>query len=149
MKLQLQPITWREAKAFIEAHHRHHKAPQGWLFGCAVNDGDQVVGVVMVGRPVSRLRDDGYTAEVTRLCVLDGYPNACSMLYAAAWRAARALGYQRIGAYLLESEGGASVRAAGWREVAKTKGGSWDRPSRPRVDSAPIVRKTLFEMSNT
>jgi len=90
--LIVQPITFREACAFVGRHHRHHKPPQGWLFGCAANDGDRVVGVVMVGRPVARHLDNGWTAEVTRLCILDGARNVASMLYGAAWRAARALG---------------------------------------------------------
>lgn len=145
MSLTLQPITYRAACAFIKEHHRHHKPPQGWLFGAALSDGVKVVGVAMVGRPVARLRQDGFTAEVTRLCVLEGYPNACSMLYAACWRAARALGYVRLGTYILSSETGTSLKAAGWREIGATKGGSWDRPSRARRDQASTERKILWE----
>ena len=88
---------------------------------------------------------DGWTAEVTRLCALEGHPNACSMLYAAAWRACRALGYRRLITYTLASEHGGSVRAAGWREVGAAGGGSWSKPSRPRVDKAPLEQKTLWE----
>ena len=69
------------------------------------------MGVVIVGRPVSRYLDDGWTLEVNRLCT-DGSRNACSMLYGAAWRAARAMGYKRLITYILESECGASKRAA-------------------------------------
>lgn len=90
-KLHLQPISLREANAFVAKHHRHHKPPQGAKFAIGVNDGERVRGVVIVGRPVSRMLDDGYTAEVTRLCT-DGAYNACSMLYGAAWRAARGWG---------------------------------------------------------
>ena len=129
---------------FIAEHHRHHLPPQGWKFGIAVNDGSKIVGVVTVGRPVSRHKDDGFTAEVTRCCT-DGTRNACSILYAAAWRAARAMGYKRLITYILASETGTSLKASGWREIGRTKAGSWNSPSRPRVDKAPTTQKTLFE----
>ncbi len=96
--LMLQPITKAEADAFIRAHHRHHKPSIGWKFGMAVNDGERVVGVAQVGRPVSRHLDDGWTLEVTRVCT-DGTRHAASMLYGAAVRAGRALGYRRIISY--------------------------------------------------
>lgn len=101
--------------------------------------------MAIVGNPNARMLLDDYTAEVTRLCVLDGYPNACSMLYAACWRAARALGYRRLGTYTLPEEGGASLRAAGWRLVGEAGGGSWDRRQRPRVDRHPTQGKLRWE----
>jgi hypothetical protein len=140
----VQPITFKEACAFIRKHHRHHKPPTGWMFGCAVNDGEKVVGVATVGRPVARMLQDGYTLEVNRLCT-DGTPHVASKLYAACWRAAKALGYRRLITYTLASESGTSLRAAGWREVYRTKGGSWDTQSRPRVDTHPTEQKTLWE----
>lgn len=143
--MQLCPITLREARRFVDDHHRHHRAPQGGRFSIAAIDGDVVVGVVIVGRPVARNNDDGYTAEVTRLCVLDETPNACSMLYAAAWRACRAMGYRRLLTYTLAREPGTSLRAAGWREVGAIEGRSWNKPGRPRVDTHPIEQRTLWE----
>lgn len=142
--LSLQPITYREACDFIRTHHRHHVPPQGWLFGVAVNDGDKIVGVATIGRPVARRLDNGFTAEVTRLCT-DGTPHVASKLYAAARRAAFALGYKRVITYTLASESGISVRAAGWKEIGKAGGGSWNKPGRPRVDKAPTGQKTLWE----
>jgi len=147
MALALQPITYAEACEFIKRHHRHHLPPQGWKFGVAVNDGGKVVGVATVGRPVSRHRDDGWTLEVTRCCT-DGTRNAASMLYAAAWRATRAMGYRRLITYTLAEEPGVTLRAAGWREVGVTRGGSWNVKSRPRVDKHPTGRKTLWEVSD-
>lgn len=82
--LELIPMTLREANAFVEQHHRHHKPVVGHKFSIGVSDGEKVVGVAIVGRPVGRFLDDGWTLEVTRLCT-DGTHNACSMLYAAAW----------------------------------------------------------------
>lgn len=110
----------------------------------AANDGDRVVGVAVVGRPVARMLQDGYTAEVTRLCT-DGTPHVASKLYAACWRAARALGYRRLITYILDSEPGTSLVAAGWRLVGAAGGGSWDRKDRPRVDTHPIGQKQLWE----
>lgn len=144
MALELQPITFQEACEFIDMHHRHHLPPVGWKFGIACNDGEKVVGVVTVGRPVARHFDNGWTLEVTRCCT-DGTPNAASMLYGAAWRATRALGYKRLITYTLASESGTSVKAAGWRVVGEAGGGSWNCPSRPRVDKHPTGRKMLWE----
>lgn len=144
MSLELQPIDFKEATAFVQKHHRHHDASIGWKFGVAVNDGEKVVGVVMVGRPVARHLDNGWTLEVTRCCT-DGTPHACSMLYAAAWRATKAMGYKRLITYTLKEEAGTSLRAAGWHALYETTGGSWSCASRPRVDTHPLGQKTLWE----
>jgi hypothetical protein len=147
MTLELQPITYREACVFIEEYHRHHKPPQGHLFSIAINDGQRVVGVVMIGRPVARKLDDHWTAEVTRCCT-DGTPHVASKLYAAAWRAARAMGYRRMITYILQAEPGTSLIAAGWKELYSTPGRSWSVPSRPRVDTHPLGQKRLWEMTS-
>lgn len=144
MTLSLMPISYADACMFVAQHHRHHAAPQGHKFSIAVTDGTDVRGVVMVGRPVARHQDDGLTLEVTRCCT-DGAANACSMLYGAAWRATRALGYQRLITYTLASEQGASLRASGWRVVGQTTGGEWSRHSRPRPAVQQPGIKTLWE----
>ena len=133
-RLELQPVTFAEAADFVNRHHRHHIAPRGHRFCIGLNDGHGLVGVVIVGRPVARHLDDGWTAEVTRCCVLSTVPNACSKLYAAAWRAARAMGYRRIVTYTLASESGVAMSASGWRVLHQTKGRTWNCKSRPRTD---------------
>ena len=143
--LTLQPVTQREAFAFITEHHRHHKPPQGAKFTIGVSDGENVVGVIVVGRPVARMLDNGWTAEVTRCCT-DGTKHAASKLYAAAWRAARAMGCKRLITYTLDYEPGTCITAAGWRCVGETGGGSWHRDNRPRVQTAPTGQKTLWEI---
>lgn len=145
MKLALLPLTLSEARTFVREHHRHHRAPPGGLFAIGAGCGDQVIGVVIVGRPVARMISDDFTAEVTRLCT-DGTRNACSLLCGAAWRAARALGYRRLITYTLPEESGASLRAAGWRCIGAAGGGSWSRASRPRVDLHPLQRKLCWEV---
>ena len=148
MTLSLQPIAFAEAAAFVGLNHRHHRAPVGWKFGvAAVDETGKTVGVVMVGRPVARHADNGDTLEVLRCCT-DGTKNACSFLYATAWRATRAMGYHRLITYTLPQEGGASLRATGWRELYKTPGKSWNCPSRPREDHHPLGQKTLWEMAD-
>lgn len=107
----------------------------------------------MVGRPVARAYDDGWTAEVNRSCVLESARNANSMLYGAAWRAAKAMGYRRLITYTQEGESGASLRGAGWVEVASRPARkSWAdssvllRDSRDPVGSGGVQR-TLWEAS--
>jgi len=139
------PITLPDANAFVERHHRHHKRVVGHKFSIGAMQENELVGVVIVGRPVARMRDDGLTLEVTRLCT-DGTRNACSFLYGSAARAAFALGYRRIGTYTLASENGVSLRASGWRLIAERKGRSWDTPSRRRTDKHPTENKLLWEL---
>ena len=144
--MELTPIDFRSACNFIEQYHRHHKAPIGHKFSIgAIKDGN-IVGVVIVGRPIARGNDDGYTLEVTRCCS-DGTKNVCSFLYSAAWRAAKNLGYRRLITYILKSESGTSLRASGYKELYSIKGRSWNCLSRPRIDKHPVVDKTLFEIS--
>ena len=145
MMIELQPITFKEACEFIGLHHSHHLPPQGWKFGIAVNDGEKIVGVITIGRPVSRHLDDGWCLEVTRCCT-DGTKNVASKLYSAAWRAVKAMGYKRLITYTLEHEEGTSLVAAGWIKIYKTSGGSWNRESRPRIDNAPLGQKYLWEI---
>lgn len=146
-KLRAIPLNLDEANAFVARHHRHHKPVVGHKFSIGAALGEIIVGVVIVGRPVSRHRDDGMTLEVTRLCS-DGSPNACSFLYGAAARAAFALGYTRIGTYILKSEPGTTLKAAGWKLIGERGGGSWSVKSRPRVDTHPLEPKLLFEATN-
>jgi hypothetical protein len=146
-RLTVVPCDFDEACAFVARHHRHHKPPVGHKFSLAVADeGGSVRAVCMVGRPVSRHLDNGLTLEVTRLAS-DGCPNACSCLYGAAWRAAKALGYGKLITYILESESGTTLKASGWKLIGKRGGGSWNMPSRPRVDKHPLQKKFLWEAS--
>ena len=100
-----------------------------------------------MGRPVARALDNGWTLEVNRCCT-DGTKNVASMLYSAAWRAARAMGYKRLITYTLTTEPGTSLLAANWKALYQTEGGSWDCVSRPRVDKASTEQKTLWEVTH-
>lgn len=132
--LELMPITLRQANAYVEKYHRHHKASRGHKFSIGVTDGSDLVGVCICGRPVSRRLDDGKTLEVNRLCT-DGTRNACSILYGAACRAAKAMGYTRVITYILESEPGTSLKAAGFKCEGRAGGLEWNGRSKPKDEN--------------
>lgn len=140
------PITISDAKVWIDRVHRHHRAPLGGLFAVACAEEGRIIGVAVVGRPVARRLQDGWTVEVTRVAVEEGHKNACSKLYGACWRAARALGWRKAITYTLQSERGTSVKAAGWTCIGEAGGGSWNVPSRPRIDNHPLESKMRWEI---
>lgn len=149
MRLTVCPLTFAEASAFVKQHHRHHPPPVGHKFSIGVaNEIGRIVGVAMVGRPVARHYDDGLTLEVNRTCT-SGTKNVNSMLYGAAWRAAKALGYRRLITYTRSDEPGSSLKAAGWQVVAqRSKRTGWSTPTRPRVDTTEHgIQRTLWEMT--
>ena len=137
------PLELKQANEYVSTLHRHHSPVHRDKFRIGAELDGKLVGVVQVGRPVSRMLDDGKTLEVVRLCT-DGGENVCSFLYARAARIARELGYHKIITYILENESGASLKAAGWTFEANTSGGEWNRPSRPRNTTAPTVPKKRF-----
>ncbi len=141
MSVTIIPCTLTEAGNFVRSFHRHNKPPQGGLFACAASDGVRMVGVGIVGRPVSRHMQDGGTVEVVRCCVRDDAPKGTpSALYGALWRAAKALGWRRLITYTLQTESGASLRGAGWKVLAERPAydpASWQ--SRPGREWQPVV----------
>lgn len=147
-RLEIRPCELREAAAFIKLHHRHHRPPQGHRFSLKAVNGDCVVGVAVMGRPVGRHQQDGETLEITRLCT-DGTPNAVSFLVGAVKRAARALGWKRLISYTLESENGASWRASGMAETGRTAGGAWSGTygdGKRRQNVHPLEPKRRWEI---
>ncbi len=116
----------------------------GIKFSIGVSDNGALVGVAICGRPVARRLDDGYTLEVNRLCT-DGTPNACSILYAAAYRAARAMGYNKVVTYILDTENGASLKAAGYTCEGRAGGLEWNGAKAPKqADQYPRQMKTRW-----
>ena len=145
--LRLRPTTLAAANAYVATVHRHHGPVRGCRFCLSViDDTGTVRGVVIAGRPVSRMYNASEVLEVTRLAT-DGVPNACSMLYAAVRKTAKAMGYKRVITYVLESEDGTSLRAAGWiLSAVQTGGGSWSSVKRPRIDKHPTTQKARWEV---
>lgn len=142
--LKLVPVSLKEANTFVAEHHRHHKPVTGHKFSLGCTQEGQLVGVAIVGRPVSRYLDDGMTLEVNRLCST-GEKNVCSFLYGAAARAGKALGYQRIVTYTLDTEPGTSLQAAGWKCMGLAGGKRWTGTRRPAADLYPAQMKLRYE----
>ena len=140
-----KPITFQQACAFVNRHHRHHVSPQGHKFSVAVTDGRELIGVLIAGHPVSRHRDDGRTLEITRLCVKEAYANLCSMLYSAAARIGREMGYSALITYTLQDEPGGSLRASGFELSGTGAGGSWSSERRKRRDKHPTGPKKIWK----
>ena len=137
------PLELREANALVSRWHRHHKPAQGHRFSVGVYDtkSDMIVGAVIVGRPVAQKIDHRMTLEVTRL-VTNGTRNACSILYAAAARIGKEMGYQLIQTYILDTESGISLKAAGWQYDGIAGGGQWKHTDgKPRRTDQPTCLK--------
>ena len=101
--MTIRPITFRDASSFIAQHHRHHGPTVGCKFCVGLYEGGNLIGCAVCGRPVSRRYDNGMICEINRVCVIEGHPNGCSMLYGACCRIAKEMGYQRIITYTLET----------------------------------------------
>jgi hypothetical protein len=154
IKLTIVPLTWREALSFVAEHHRHHDPATGCKFAIGVVDEDgELRGVAMCGRPISRVLDDGLTVEVNRTAT-DGCPNANSALYSACWRIAAAMGYRKIVTYNQAGETGASLKAAGYRQVRELPArGSWAASSKALhhirdVVGSGGVQRSLWEKAD-
>lgn len=147
-KLVVVPCTIDQANAFVRRMHRHHGSiPVARLAFAVVDESSLVRGVAIVGRPCNTHLDDEWTLEVRRVCT-DGCPNACSALYAAAWKAVRAIGYRRLVTYTLPEEGGASLRAVGWKEVKGCGGKRWNHKGRTRQENPLfLVKKSRWEIA--
>jgi hypothetical protein len=149
MYMKIVPLTLAQANKLVGEWHRHHKLAVGhrWSLGVAVDD--VLVGAVIVGRPVARMTPQYSVAEVSR-CVTNGYKNAPSKLYAAAARAAQAMGFDEIQTFILEEEPGITLLAAGWTEDTErtSAGGNWNRPSRSgrRIDQPQTPKKRWFKI---
>lgn len=143
------PIELKELNWMVRSKHRHHKPVVGHRFslGLVEQKTGKLVGAICCGRPVARMSCDRRVLEVTRL-VTDGTPNACSQLYSAAARAGKAMGFERIRTYILDSETGASLKASSWTldpEEKQTSGGNWNgRGGRKRREDQPMVKKARW-----
>jgi len=146
--VKVKPITLRFANAYVEKHHRHSKRAQGCKFCIAcMSTEDQILGIAIVGRPVARKLDDGYTGEIIRTCT-NGSKNVNSFLYGACVRIWKEMGGKKIITYTLETESGVSLKAAGFTNdnITKSfpKGKGWttrkNREWQPSVHSLQKLR---------
>lgn len=143
--MEIRPITFKTACEFIATYHRHHSPTVGCKFCIGLFDGEIMVGCAVCGRPVSRYLDDGLTCEINRLCT-DGTKNACSMLYGACCRVAKAMGYKKIITYILASEPGTSLKASNFKCEGEAGGGQWSgkRYENKTRHPVPTERKTRW-----
>lgn len=142
--MKIIPLTLAQANQLVARFHRHHKPVVGHRFSIGVEKDGKIVGAAIVGRPVARNCEQYTTAEVTRL-VTDGTHNACSALYSAAARICKEMGFEKIQTYILETEPGTSLKAAGWMRETETSGGDWNRPSRGgRRTDQPQIKKVRW-----
>lgn len=144
MKFRCVPLNLSQANQIVDLWHRHHRPCVGHRFsiGAVVNTG-RICGVLIAGRPVSRMVDQTMILEVSRVAT-DGTSNACSFLLGAAARIGKNMGFAKIQTFTLETESGSSLKAAGWEFHGKTNGGAWSRKKRKRVDDQPICRKNKW-----
>lgn len=148
----MTPITLKEANGFVQQYHRHHKPSAGHKFSIGVKENGKLAGVAICGRPVSRHYDDGYTLEINRLCTeeinrlcTDGTKNVCSILYGAACRAAKAMGYRKVITYILQSELGTSLKASGFQCEGIAGGLAWNGERKPKQENQyPHEMKTRW-----
>ncbi|MCM1062065.1 MAG: hypothetical protein NC452_17510 [Eubacterium sp.] len=140
--MKIIPLTLRTANEYVAKHHRHHKPVAGCKFCIGCENGGQLVGVAICGRPVSRYYDNGTTLEINRLCT-DGTKNACSKLYGACVRIAREMGYAKVITYILESEDGASLKASNFTCEGEAGGTIWTG-SRKRDNGVPQEMKKRY-----
>ena len=145
--MRIIPITLKDANEFVKMNHRHHDSYVGCRFAIGLQDGGILIGVAICGRPVSRHLDDGFTLEINRLCVTESHRNACSMLYGACVRIARNMGYRKVITYILESENGASVKAANFRDDGFAGGEIWTgERRRDRGVPRELKRRFVFDL---
>ena len=127
----VKPISLKEANKFINKYHRHNKGIQGYKFAIAVLENNVMIGVGVVGRPVARLLDDGWTAEITRVCT-NGTKNLNSFIYSRLVKICKLMGYKKVITYTLAKESGASLKAIGAKLDCICGNNTWNRPNRTR-----------------
>lgn len=141
--LKIKPIHLTPAKEYVKQYHRHNIPPVGGKFAVACYDNCRLCGVAICGRPTARHSDDGVTLEIYRNCT-DGTRNACSKLYGACLRIAKAMGYERVVTYTLESENGASLKASNFENEGQAGGVEWNGSRKRDYFVAPKEMKNRW-----
>lgn len=136
------PLTLPQANALVAKWHRHHHPLRIHRFSIGLtNDEGELIGAAIMQKPASASSDQHLTLEVARLVVNpslpprgDGHANAaCSRLYGACARIAKEMGFERIQTFILDTEPGTSLKAAGWTLDRRTKWSKWDHRADGRL----------------
>ena len=147
-ELSIIPLSLKEANEFVTKHHRHNKKCAGHKFSVGAMYKNELVGVVIVGRPVARKLDNRFTLEINRNCVLDSAPKGtCSFLYSKAIKIWQSMGGKKIITYTLATESGSSLKAVNFKkertvQTFKKNKGWVTRKNRvwQKVQSIPRIR---------
>ena len=116
-ELSTIPLSLKEANEFVTKYHRHNKKCAGHKFSIGAVYKNEIVGVVIVGRPVARKLDNRFTLEINRNCVLDTAPKGtCSFLYSRVIKIWQTMGGKKIITYTLETESGSSLKAVNFNK---------------------------------
>jgi hypothetical protein len=145
VSLSHRPTALKHAAKFIGVEHRHNRVMGIQRWALAADADGRLVGVVVVGNPKARMLQHSRRFEVTRLAT-DGTDNACSYLYGAAIRTARAMGIWSLKTYTLMSESGSSLRAVHARDEGEVSADEWDRPSRRRITKHTVAPRRRWEL---
>ena len=122
INLVVVPLTLKKANEFVTKYHTHNKRARGCKFCIGVESNGMLEAVAIIGRPVARKLDDGFTVEILRLCTKQtGIKNLCSILYSRSWRLWKLMGGRRIVTYTLEEENGASLKASGFKITGEAR----------------------------
>lgn len=146
--MKVIPVTLQQAKEFVLQYHRHHKEPPGHRFSIGCTDEGRVVGVATIARPVARNTPQYTVAEVSRLCT-DGTHNACSFLYAASARICKEMGYSYIQTFILPTESGVSLKAAGWKFDGISHKATWQNRTGRRTDQPTEPKQRWIKELNS
>ena len=140
--MRISDCTVREARRIVKRWHRHLPDIQGGLFAAKlVDDAGAVVGCALAGNGPRVWQGTGRLV-ISRVAVVEGTRNGCSMLYGALVRAARALGWREVWTYTLPEEPGTSLKAAGFQDMGLTDG--WGR-TQSRQSAAEASRQARPE----
>lgn len=160
-QVEIKLIPQKLANDFVAKVHRHHDPPVGDKFRLGafsnVNGEETLIGVAIVGRPVSRKLEEKHPTwlELTRMATLAGTASLNSQLYMAAWRETqkrknkKGQPYDKLITYISENEPGTSLKATQqwYVDYEQSEGGKWGREKRPRADHHPTEPKVRWAIS--
>jgi hypothetical protein len=151
---RIVPLGLRTANDFVDKYHRHsaRTSNDGGKFAIGLELDGRLVGVAIVGRPVSRelqgkLFVGPLTAELLRCCTSPDAPKgAVSKLNARAKRIWQLMGGVRWITYTLQREGGEAMRGAGYDREAAVEGRDWNGD---KNGDRPIACEDKWRWGNT
>ena len=87
--MEIRPLTVEKALEFLDSHDRHYRSEAKPLFAIGIVIEEKICGAVIVGVAEN---GDAQLSHIYSAGQSQGY----TLLYGAAWRAAKALVYERM-----------------------------------------------------